>query len=70
MRDSFGIFACGRGEGSGCIDILHGAIDPVVLRDTRHVPLHYLGDGVFVVAIHLLELRDSDLEQVAVHGVL
>jgi hypothetical protein len=67
---TFRIFACGCGQSLGCLDILHRAINPVVLRDPRQVPLHHLGDRVFVVAIHLLELWHRHLEQVVIHGIL
>ncbi len=64
------VLAGSRGESSLLIHVLHGAIDPVVPGNPRHVPLHHLRDGVLVAAIKLLQLRDGDLHEIAIHGSL
>ena len=69
-RFCFRVLASGGGESSGQVQVLHGAIDPVVLLDARHVPAHDFGNGVFVAAVQLFQLGDGDFEQVAIHRFL
>ena len=62
------VLACSRGQSSLYVEVLDGSIDAVVFVDAGDVPVHDLGDGVLMSAIHLLEPRNCDLKQVAIHG--
>ena len=44
------------------IDGLNRAVDAVVLLNACQVPLDHLRDGISMVAVHGLQLRDVDLE--------
>ena len=69
-RFCFCVLASGGGESSGQVEVLHGAVDPVVLLDARHVPVNDFGYGVFVAAIELFQLWNGDFEQVSIHRLL
>ena len=49
------------------VNRFHCSIDPVVLLDAGQVPLDDLRNCVLVIRVQALQLRDRDLEQVAIH---
>ena len=62
-----GILARRHGQRVPVQQGFHRAIDAVILFDPRQIPLHDLGDGVFVRRVEALQLRHRDLDEIAVH---
>ena len=51
------------------VDVNHRAIDRVVARDPREIPVRDLGDGVFPGGVQRVKLVDRDLEEIGVHWI-
>src|SRR6266702_4270330 len=63
-----GVFAGGGGEGSFEVKVFYRAVDGVVFVNAVDVPVHDLGDGVFVGGIQMLKLGDCYLKEVTIDG--